>query len=346
MAATAPPSSQSASRPLRTGIIGYGLAGRVFHAPFVASDPAFDLVVIATSDAGRQRDAQERYSAVEVAGTPEELLAGAFDLDLVVLASPPHAHREQGIAALAAGAAVVVDKPFVPSVEDAEALIAASDSAGRPLIVFQNRRWDGDFLTVRRLLEENALGNVQRFESTFERWFAPPKPGAWQGEITVEQGGGILFDLGSHLIDQALQLFGPVAELSAEFRVVQPHSVTEDDAFVSLLHENGVRSHLTMSRAAAQTGPRFRVLGNASGYSVYGLDGQEAALQGGASPTDSGYGVTPPGDWGVLGIDDDARGLDRVPTERGDYAAFYRGVEDTRAPVQLNRGLWRPRCCT
>ena len=312
--------------PIRTGIIGFGLAGRVFHAPFLATNPAFTISAIATSSEERAAQAAAAHPRAQIVSTDALLaLATAGDLDLVVLASPPHVHREQAITALEGGAAVVIDKPFAPSVADAEAIIAAGESAQRPLTVFQNRRWDGDFLTVARLLERGALGTVHRFESTFER-FGAPKRDQWQGQITPAQGGGILFDLGSHLVDQALTLFGPATLEVAELRAVREGLGSEDDAFLSLRHESGVRSHLTMSRVAAQSGPRFRVLGDESGYSVYGLDGQEPALKVGRWPGSEGYGETPSAQWGLLGVDNGEQPLVPVPTEAGGYPDFYAQV--------------------
>ena len=171
--------------PIRTGLIGFGLAGRVFHAPFLATNPAFALTAIATSDSDRAAQARAEHPGTEIMSTDALLeRAAAGDLDLVILASPPHTHREQAVTALEAGAAVVIDKPFVPTVADAEAIIAAAESAQRPLTVFQNRRWDGDFRTVARLVESGALGTVHRFESTFER-FGAPKRDQWQGQITA-----------------------------------------------------------------------------------------------------------------------------------------------------------------
>ena len=315
----------STTAPIRTGIIGFGLAGRVFHAPFIATNPAFRLDVISTSSQERIADAHAQHPSAEVVSTPEELLARAEDLDLIVLASPASSHLEQGLAALEAGVNVVIDKPFVPTVIDAKKLIAQAEESGKLLAVFQNRRWDGDFLTIKRLIDSGALGRVHRFESTFERWGGPVKD-RWQDEQTVEQGAGISFDLGSHLIDQALQLFGPAVVEQAELQSVREGAASDDDAFISLLHTSGVRSHLTMSRVAAQSGPRFRVLGTESAYTVYGLDGQEPDLKLQKWPGTAGYGVTPEADWGLLGIDGGTDPLVRVPTEAGAYPDFYAGV--------------------
>ncbi len=331
------------THPIRTGIIGFGLSGRVFHAPFIATNPAFRLDLISTSSPERAAEARAQHPGAEIVGTPEELLARAGDLDLVVLASPAHTHLEQGLTALEAGAGIVVDKPFVPTVVDAKKLIAKSEEVGKVLAVFQNRRWDGDFLTVKRLLAEGALGNVHRFESTFERWGGANRD-RWQDTTTVDQGAGITYDLGSHLIDQALQLFGPATVEQAELLTVREGSVSDDDAFISLLHSSGVRSHITVSRVAGQSGPRFRVLGDKAAYTVYGLDNQEPALKLQQWPGSDGYGVTPESEWGLLGVDGSDEGLTAVPTAAGDYPAFYAGVaasilDGAPAPVDPREAL-------
>ncbi|MBN9240701.1 MAG: oxidoreductase [Micrococcales bacterium 70-64] len=312
----------STTTPIRAGIIGFGLSGRVFHAPFLATNPAFRLDLIATGNADRAAEARAQHPGAEVVGSPEALLARAGDLDLVVLASPAHTHLEQGLAALEAGAGIVIDKPFVPTVVDAKKLIAKAEETGKLLAVFQNRRWDGDFRTVQRLIAEGRLGDIHRFESTFERWGGPMRD-RWQDTTTVAQGAGITYDLGSHLVDQALHLFGPATVEHAELFSVRDGSVSDDDAFISLVHGSGVRTHLTMSRAAGQAGPRFRVLGSESAYSVYGLDNQEPFLKERRWPGSEGYGVTPEAEWGTIGTGDE---LTPVPTEPGDYPAFYAGV--------------------
>ncbi len=310
------------STPLRVGIIGFGLAGRVFHAPFIATNPDFELALVATSSSERAAEARAQHPDAEIVASPDDLLGRAGELDLIVLASPAHVHLEQGLAAFAAGASVVVDKPFAPSVDAAEQLIAAAESAGRVLAVFQNRRWDGDFRTIRRLVDEGALGTVFRFESTFERWGGPTRQ-RWQDTTTIEQGAGITFDLGSHLVDQALQLFGPATLARAELRIVRDGGVSDDDAVLILEHDGGVVSHLIVSRVAGQTGPRFRVLGSEGAYCVDGLDNQEPFLKEQRWPGSEGFGVTPEHEWGLIGVGDELRA---VPTEAGDYPAFYAAV--------------------
>jgi scyllo-inositol 2-dehydrogenase (NADP+) len=317
----------SSSTPIRTGLIGYGLAGRVFHAPFIATNPDFSLDVIATSSSDRAAEALAHHPDATIVQSPDALLerAAAGDLDLVILASPAHVHLEQGLAALEAGCAVVIDKPFVPSLLEGKKLIAKAEEKGVLLTVFQNRRFDGDFLTIKKLIDDGALGSVHRFESTFERWGGELRD-RWQDTTTVEQGAGITFDLGSHLIDQALHLFGPAQLEHASLTRIRENGVSDDDAFIALRHTSGVLSHLTMSRVAAQSGPRFRVLGTESGYSVYGLDGQEPALKNYEWPGSAGFGETPESEWGLIGIDGSDAGLTPVPTVEGNYPGFYEGV--------------------
>jgi scyllo-inositol 2-dehydrogenase (NADP+) len=317
-------SEPTKNSPIRTGLIGFGLAGRVFHAPFLAANADYSVDLIATGNPDRQAQAAAQHPGARVVARPEDLLAAAADLDLVIVATPPVSHADLADAALEAGLAVVVDKPFAVTSSAARALIEKAERMRLPLTVFQNRRWDADFLTLRKLIDDGALGDVRRFESRFEVW-KPVQSKAWKAEATVTEGGGTLFDFGAHLIDQALQLFGPVESLVAEVETRRPGGGADDDAFVALRHTSGVRSHLWMNSLAAQAGPRFRVLGSDSGYIKWGFDGQEAALAGGTLPTDEDYGVEPESAWGTLGIDGS---LVTVPAERGRYDAFYAGLAD------------------
>ncbi|WP_430647474.1 Gfo/Idh/MocA family protein [Agromyces sp. GXS1127] len=309
-----------ASAPIRTAVIGFGVSGRVFHAPFLDADPAYSLDVIVTRDPARRAAAEARHPSASTVAAVDELWTMADRLDLVVIGSPSGTHAALAEAALDAGLDVVVDKPFAVTADEGRALIATAARLGRTLTVFQNRRWDGDFRTVRRLVADGELGEVRRFESRFE-WWKPEPPSSWKTEATVADGGGILYDLGTHLIDQAVQLFGPVADLSAEIERRRPGAAADDDVFLALRHESGVRSQLWMNAVAPRSGPRFHVLGSTAGYTSWGLDGQEPALIAGARPGDPGFGETPESRWGVLGTDGDSR---PVPTVRGDYGAFYR----------------------
>ncbi|MGB3910043.1 MAG: Gfo/Idh/MocA family oxidoreductase [Pseudolysinimonas sp.] len=308
--------------PIRTAIVGFGVSGRVFHAPFIATHPSYSLDVIVTADPGRAGEAKLLHPAASVVRDVDAVLTRAADLDLLVVATPPASHHAIAAAALEAGLDVVVDKPFAVSAAAARDLTDRAQQLGRLLTVFQNRRWDGDFLTVRRLIDAGDLGEVRRFESRFE-WFKPqPRPG-WKSESSAAEGGGILFDLGAHLIDQALQLFGPAAEVYSELATNRTGGMADDDAFVALRHNSGVISHLWMNSITPQFGPRFRVLGSAAGFTTWGLDGQEAHLRAGGSPEDDTYGITEEARWGLLGVEG---AVAPYPTAHGDYGAFYRGL--------------------
>ena len=308
--------------PIRVGLIGYGLAGAVFHGPLIEATSGLALRAIVTGNAERQAEAERAHPNASIVETAETLWDRAGDLDLVVVASPNRTHIPLASAALAAGLHVVVDKPLARTAAEGRRLIDEARQRERMLTVFQNRRWDGDFLTVRRLLDEGALGEPLRFESRFERWRPVPK-GGWREEGAPEEAGGLLYDLGSHLIDQALVLFGPASYVYAELDRRRESVEVDDDAFVALTHVSGVRSHLFMSVVAAQLGPRFRVLGSKAAYVKFGLDVQEAALRANPKLDSTGFGEDPRDAWGLLGSGDDAR---PIPTEVGGYQRFYEGV--------------------
>ncbi|MEU5242351.1 Gfo/Idh/MocA family oxidoreductase [Streptomyces lydicus] len=315
--------------PLRVGLLGYGLAGSVFHAPLIAATDGLVLDTVSTSNPERQAQARAEHPQVRTVSTPEAVLERAAELDLIVVATPNKTHVPLATAALEAGLPVVVDKPLAGTAAEAEKLAALADDRGLLLSVFQNRRWDNDFRTVRTLIEDGALGDVWRFESRFERWRPQPK-GGWRESGDPQEIGGLLYDLGSHLVDQALTLFGPVVSVYAESDVRRPGAEADDDTFLALAHANGVRSHLWVSATTALLGPRFRVLGSQAGYTKHGLDPQEAALREGLRPGDAGveWGVEPRPSWGRLGAGASPRhgGGEPVPTLPGDYPAYYAAI--------------------
>lgn len=323
MAASSAGSSRSSSTgSLRVGLLGYGLAGRVFHAPLIAATPGLALTAVVTRDPDRRAALTTAHPDTTILDSAEQLWAQARELDLIVVATPNRSHVSLAQAAIDAGIAVVVDKPFAPTAAAARALTAHARARGVPLTVFQNRRWDGDFLTLRKLIASGSLGAVCRFESRFERWVPQLKAG-WRERGEPEEAGGQLFDLGAHLIDQALQLFGPVDRVYAELDRRRPGVAIDDDSFVALTHVSGVRSHLWTSKVAAQRGPRFRVLGDRAAFTKYGLDGQEPAMAAGGVPGSPGWGEELPEQWGTLGEGAASRA---VQTEPGRYQAFYAAV--------------------
>jgi predicted dehydrogenase len=310
----------AAAAPIRTAVVGFGISGKVFHAPLIAADPQYSLDVIVTADPARAGEAARLYPQARIIPTPEEMFALSTDLDLVVLGTPPHTHFDLAAAAIVHGLHVVVDKPFVPTSAQGAELIALASDGGVQLTVFQNRRWDADFLTLQKVLQQQALGEVRTFESRFE-WWRPEGFGNWRDNVSLAEGGGILHDLGAHLIDQAIRLFGPVAQSYGETANRGSYADAADtEAFVSLLHESGVRTRLWMNGMAAQVGPRFHVLGSDAGYTKWGLDGQEPALAAGMRPSDPAYGIESQETWGLLGVDGAGS---PVPAERGAYPEFY-----------------------
>ncbi|MFK4064871.1 Gfo/Idh/MocA family oxidoreductase [Streptomyces sp. NPDC029674] len=317
--------------PLRVGLVGYGLAGSVFHAPLIAATDGLVLDTVVTSNPERQAQARAEFGdGLRCAASADELWERADELDLIVIASPNKTHVALATAALKAGLPAVVDKPVAGTAAEARELAALADERGLLLSVFQNRRWDNDFRTLRKLLDDGGLGDVWRFESRFERWRPKPK-GGWRESGNPEEIGGLLYDLGSHVVDQALVLFGPVVSVYAESDVRRPGAEADDDTFLALTHANGVRSHLYVSATTAQLGPRFRVLGSQAGYVKYGLDPQEAALREGKRPTtatEDPWGVEPESMWGTVGAGESppTGGGTPLPTLPGDYPAYYEAV--------------------
>jgi predicted dehydrogenase len=309
--------------PIRTAVVGFGLGGRVFHAPLVAAVPDLSLDAIVTSDPERAASATATYPDARLVPSVEALWDHAGDLDLVVVTTPNRFHVPIAIAAVDAGLHVVVDKPLASTSEEGRRLAAAAARRGVVFTVFQNRRLDGDFLTIRRLVAEGVLGDVFRLESRFERWRPELPTGEWRERGAPAEAGGLLYDLGSHLVDQAVELFGRPTHVYAERERRRPGAEVDDDAFVALRHEGGVLSHLWMSAVAASLGPRYRVLGLGGAYERFGLDPQEAQLAGGMVPADPAYGTETPDRWGSI-----VRGRERtpVPTERGAYPRHYEEV--------------------
>ncbi len=280
----------STPRPFRALLLGYGLAGRVFHAPLIAATTGLRLSAVVTSDDERAAQVHHEHPSVEVIDAAEGALARAEEFDLAVVATANVAHVPLATALLERGVHVVVDKPLAPDAETARTLADLAARVDRQLHTFHNRRWDGDFLTLQQLVAQGRLGTIHRFESRFERW-RPTLTGAWRERAGPEMGG-LLYDLMPHLVDQAIQLLGPVVDVHAELVSVRGGDA-DDDTFLALTHADGARSHLWAAAVAAHLGPRFRVLGDQGAWVVDGLDGQEAALRSGADPRAADFGVEP-----------------------------------------------------
>lgn len=310
---------QSAHRELRVALVGFGLGGSSFHSPLIAVTPGLKLATVVTSDEARASQARRDHPGVRVAPTVEWLWEHAADHDLVVITTPNRVHASLAMAALAAGLPVVIDKPFARTPAEARQVIQMAHEKGLPVVPYHNRRWDSELLTVRRLLNEGVLGRISRFEARLERW-RPQLKGGWRERGAAEEAGGLLYDLGSHLIDQALTLFGPVQAVYAELDRRRAGAETDDDVFLALTHANGVRSHLWTSSVAAQHGPRMRVLGEHGAFVKQHADRQEAGLRSGRRPVGPDWGQEPPESWGVVtdGVHEKS-----VRSEAGAYQRFY-----------------------
>jgi predicted dehydrogenase len=298
---------------VRAALVGYGMAGREFHAPLLRATAGIRVSHVVTSDAERSGAAQAENPGVTVVAQPDELWDKADEFDLVVLASPSAAHVPQARSAIAIGKAVVVDKPLAVTGADAREVVALADQHAVPLTVFQNRRWDPENLTARRLLADAELGRVLRYEARYERWRPEPKH-RWREDLPTEQGGGLLLDLQSHLVDAAMLAIGPVVAVYAELAAVT--TAGHDVTFLALEHESGAHSHLSSTSLAGAVGPRLRILGQSGAYLVAAVPGEPSAFDTQwADPDEAHRG------WLVRGDERTA-----VRREPGDWSAFYAGV--------------------
>jgi scyllo-inositol 2-dehydrogenase (NADP+) len=300
---------------VNVALVGYGLAGASFHAPFIATEPRLKLRRVVTS---RSEEVARAFPDAVVSADLDASIAD-HDVQLVIIATPNRTHGPLARDALLAGKHVVIDKPFaVDPVEGAD-LIALAKDRGRMLTVFHNRRWDGDFLTVAKLVEEDRLGEIALAEFRWDRFRPEIKPG-WK-EVP-DEGTGLLPDLGSHMIDQAIRLFGYPDMIAGDMALQRPGTLI-DDYFEITLHYGARRVILSGSSLAMAPRPRFALHGSKGSFVKYGIDPQEAVLRAGGGPRDPGYGVDAPDDYGVL---TDAAGRHPIPTERGDWSLFYKGV--------------------
>lgn len=303
---------------INVGLVGFGFAGRVFHAPMISSVAGLNLRAIVQRRGG---DASSLYSNATQVRSVEELLA-IPEIQLVVIATPNTSHYSLAKQCLIAGKDVVVDKPFTTTYAEATELVDLARQRGRLLTVYQNRRFDGDFRTISDLLAKNRLGRIVLFESHFDRYRLELRPDAWRER--PEAGSGIFFDLGVHLLDQALLLFGPPEAITADIRI-ERRGGQVDDAFDVLLHYSQMRALLRASMIALAPDLRFLVRGETAAYVKHGIDPQEEVLKRGEVPGADSWGKEKQQSWGLLQSLD---GSERVETEPGDYRLFYQNVRD------------------
>lgn len=311
---------------INVGLVGFGLAGKAFHAPFIRAVSGLRLVAIAR----RSAEPDSAYPDVRFVSGVEQLLA-IDEIQLVVVATPNDLHAPIARECLNAGRHVVIDKPFATTLQEAEELVALARQRDRIVTVFQNRRWDGDFKTVRQLLAKGGLGRVVLYESHFDR-FRPKLRGTWHER--PQPGMGLLFDLAPHLVDQALVLFGTPQYISADLRR-ERDGTSVNDAFDVVFHYPRLRALLRASAIVAEPGPRFWICGTEGTFTKYGLDPQEEAMKQGGNPTTRGWGEEPESLWGRL---TKAAGTEIIPTIAGDYRGYYENVQNAvqgTAPLEV-----------
>ncbi|WP_410499567.1 oxidoreductase [Chitinibacter sp. S2-10] len=304
---------------LRVGLIAYGYAAKTFHAPLIDATPGLKLTAIASS---RPADVLADWPEMVVKTEPDRLITHP-GLDLVVIASPNDTHYPLARAALAAGKHVVIDKPFTLDLREADDLLQRADDAGKLLSVFHNRRWDNDFLHLKTLLEAGQLGHVVEFTSHFDR-FRPQVRQRWR-EADVP-GAGLWYDLGPHLIDQALQLFGLPEAISADLVKRRDGAQTIDDFHV-VLHYKTMRAVLAAGTLIHGGTPRFLVQGTDAAYSVDGLDQQENWLKAGLRPDRAGWGVDTRSAT-LYRSENDLITSEELTLPQGCYTAYYAGIRD------------------
>jgi predicted dehydrogenase len=308
---------------IEVGLVGFGLAGRAFHAPVIRAVPGLHLAAIVQRSG---TEGAEKYPDVRIVRNLDELLSIA-EIRLVVIATPNDTHFAIARQCLAAGRDVVVDKPFTTTLEEAVSLAQLAKDTGRLLTVYQNRRYDGDFRAIRKLVADGTLGRIVRFETSYDRFRPQLKPGAWRE--TSRPGSGILFDIAPHLIDHALVLFGLPEAVTADVRIEREHAAANDAFDITLHYSKGMRAVLRSSILAAAPRPRFVLLGTQGSFVKQSFDPQEANLRRGSIPADKPWGYEPEEDWGVLTVPaGDSFEHRRIPSATCDYRDYYSNVRD------------------
>jgi len=309
---------------IKTGIASFGMSGQVFHAPFIGTNPHFQLCTIVE----RSKElSKERYPDATIVRSVKEMVEDP-DIELVVINTPDSTHYEYARMALEAGKHVVVEKPITTEAPQAEELIALSRRKGLMLSAYQNRRWDGDFLTVKDIINTELLGRLVEFESTFARYRNFIKPDTWKE--TGTSGGGLTYNLGSHLIDQAVQLFGMPEAVYANIATLRTGGMVDDYFHINLLRPQlnpELRITLKASYLMREPEPRFVLHGTLGSYVKHGVDNQEEALLRGENPDQPHWGEEDEQNWGILHTEANGSPLyGRYPTVPGDYNAFYQNI--------------------
>jgi len=308
---------------IEVGLVGFGLAGRAFHAPVIRAVPGLHLAAIVQRSGA---EAAEKYPDVRIVRSLDELLS-IREIRLVVIATPNDTHYPFARQCLEAGRDVVVDKPFTTTLQEAVSLVQLAKETGRLLTVYQNRRYDGDFQAIRKPVADGTLGRIVRFETSYDRFRPQLKPGSWRE--TTRPGSGILFDIAPHLIDHALVLFGLPEAVTADVRTERENAAADDAFDITLHYSKALRAVLRSSILAAAPRPRFVLLGTQGSFVKETFDPQEMNLRRGFIPADKPWGFEPEENWGVLTVlAGDSFEQRRIPSATCDYRDYYSNVRD------------------
>jgi predicted dehydrogenase len=319
---------------LRVGIAGYGLAGRVFHAPLLKG-VGFDVVGVLTSNPERKASAESDFPGVKVVESIEQLLE--LDLNLLVIATPNSVHASQAIAGLKAGVPVVVDKPMGRTLKETEEIIQASKQFNTPVTTFFNRKWDSDALTIKKVISDGVVGKIFRLESRFERFRETINPESWRENQSASEGGGNLLDLQPHLLSTALDWFGPAELVSSSINSIRGGA--DDDSVLVLKHASGVDSYLSASTVIGAPGPRIRLIGDKGSLVINDLDPQELMLKNGLYPKGGVWGESTKSKSFIHRGDE----ITEYQSVDGNYGQFYIQVKEALSggswPVSIDEAL-------
>jgi predicted dehydrogenase len=319
------------TKKIKVGVAGYGISAKVFHIPFITTMEEYELVTVLERS---KNESQEKFPQVKIARSIDELVADP-ETDLIVITTPNDTHFPYAAKALKAGKHVVLEKPFTNTIEEARELIEIGRSSGKVFSVYQNRRYVNDFMTIKDLLSQNVLGDIHEFSANYDRYRAEPRPNAWREEPKI--GSGILYDLGPHVIDQALMLFGHPKYITADIRSQRPHARV-DDYFNIWLDYGFTKVVLHSGMLIREPGPRYMVQGTKGSYIKYGDDPQEARLREGDLPLGEDWGREAEEFDGLLHTEIDGQVVrKKIPSLKGNFGLYYKNLYNSivnGAPLQ------------
>ncbi len=317
--------------PIRVGITGFGMSAKIMHIPFLLCNPAYQITAILER---RGHEAAKLIPGVQIVTSIEDLVS-LSEVDVVVVATPNETHFAYAEKALLAGKHVIIEKPFTNTINEARVLIELSRRLGLVLTVYQNRRYVADFLTIKQLLDQKLLGDIVEFEARYDRYRPALVAGSWKESGKL--GSGVLYNLGSHLLDQTLVLFGHPKQLYADVRMIRP-GVQADDYFDIQLYYDTFKVILKSSMLVREHGPRFMISGTKGSFIKYGEDVQEEMINQGVKPNTPDWGSDPESQWGLLHTEKDGKVIrETYPSVKGGFGAFYENLYETLvngAPLQ------------